>query len=264
MVFIRFSDVISGFLAKDRRNLSHGSSIVCVEELAAAAGPWAGSQELARSAGVAPERGISTHKRAFFAWPRSFEGHAQCAIVHPVRGGLQAGAARVFYNRLLPRGLLAIAACVLAAMPACSHRRPPASAVRAGDPAIVRQLLSGFYGVESKNYRWTAGEFSVALRPPPGEGGTLKLEFFIPGAQIDAIGPMTLTADVDDYELDCKTYTAGGMYTYTREVPAEALESNLVVVHFAFDKVAKPSERDARQLGAVFSSAGLYPRLYPR
>jgi hypothetical protein len=149
---------------------------------------------------------------------------------------------------------------VLAATLACSHRKPPASAVSAGDLSHAGQLVSGFYGVESKKYRWTAGDFSVALRPPPGTGSTLRLDLFIPGAQIEKIGPMTLTADVDGYELDCKTYTAGGMHTYTREGPPEALESNLVMVHFAFDKVARPSDTDARQLGAVVSSVGLYPR----
>ena len=41
-----------------------------------------------------------------------------------------------------------------------------ASMVATADPHAAAQLLTGFYGIEQNSWRWTAGRFSVVLRPP--------------------------------------------------------------------------------------------------
>ena len=43
---------------------------------------------------------------------------------------------------------------------------PLSSTIATADPRAAAQLVSGFYGVEQNSWRWTAGQFSVLLRPP--------------------------------------------------------------------------------------------------
>jgi hypothetical protein len=156
---------------------------------------------------------------------------------------------------------LAAALLSLAILPACTERRKgPASVIEMSDPSTVGQLTEGFYGLEGNKWRWTAGQFSVFLQPPPGaddKGGYLQLAFFIPGDQLAKIGPMKLTASVEDLDLEGQTITQGGFLTYSRAVPAEALKSNLVRVYFSFDKSYLPGNGDARSLGAVVSKVSL-------
>jgi hypothetical protein len=154
-----------------------------------------------------------------------------------------------------------VAAALSPALTGCAQRRRgPASVIDMSDTSTAGQLIAGFYGVEEKKWRWTAGQFSVVLQPPPGadeRGGNLQLAFFVPGEQLAKIGPMTLTASVEDQELGAQTFTQGGFLTYSREVPAAALKSNLVRVDFSFDKSYSPGNGDARVLGAVVSKIGL-------
>lgn len=148
-------------------------------------------------------------------------------------------------------------------LPACQRpRRDPASVVEASDASVSNQLTAGFYGIEENRYRWTAQAFSVALRPPFGadeKGARLQLQLFIPDSQIEKLGPMTLTADVDGEDLAPETISKPGAITYSRDIPASALQSNLVEVHFSFDKSARPGNGDSRELAAVVSKVGLLP-----
>jgi hypothetical protein len=155
---------------------------------------------------------------------------------------------------------LAAAALTLWLAGCTPRRKGPASVIDMSDTSTAGQLTAGFYGVEEKKWRWTAGQFSVVLQPPPGsdeKGGYLQLAFFVPGEQLAKIGPMALSASVDDHELGAQTITQGGFLTYSREVPAAALKSNLVRVDFSFDKSYSPENGDARTLGAVVSNITL-------
>src|SRR5216684_391037 len=93
---------------------------------------------------------------------------------------------------IMPRTLRLVAALLLilalAAMPGCRRRkRPvlealpeadtqstlgntsgstPGSIVVMSDPRSSGQIVNGFYGIENQSWRWTAGKFSVLLRPP--------------------------------------------------------------------------------------------------
>jgi hypothetical protein len=68
---------------------------------------------------------------------------------------------------------------------------------------------------------------------------------------------MTLSTDVDGYTLPPETFTKGGGHTYSRDVPRDALRSNLVPVIFSFDKSSLPTEADGRELAAVITSIDL-------
>jgi hypothetical protein len=139
-------------------------------------------------------------------------------------------------------------------------RKDPVSVVYTGDPSRAKQLVGGFFAIEAKSWRWTGRKFVVTLLPPPGseqKGAKLRLHFAIPESQIAKIGPMTLSADVDDYSLAPETYSKGGEYFYTRDIPANLLRTNLIPVIFTFDKASPPTSSDERELGAVVSLIAL-------
>lgn len=158
--------------------------------------------------------------------------------------------------------LLFVAFAVLWA-PACHIVKGPACVLEMGDPRTANQLLSGFYGIEMHAWRWTAHEFSVALKPPPGaaqRGSRLKLDLFIPKVLIQELGPMTLAANIDGHALKREKYLSSGTHAYWRDIPAEVLDTNVVIVTFCFDKSLPPVGMNGRELGAVVSHVGLSPK----
>lgn len=141
----------------------------------------------------------------------------------------------------------------------CHRVSEPASDIKTADLTKSNQLLSGFWQVEG-SWRWTAREFSLALRPPDGadtRGATVQLTLYLPDSQLKALGPMTLTGFVDGKPLGSQTFTTGGVQVYSREVPKEALATNILPMQFSFDKAASPLTTDGRELGAVLSGAAL-------
>jgi len=137
-----------------------------------------------------------------------------------------------------------------------------ASSLQMGDTASGNQLLDGFHAVESGAWRWTARRFSAALGRPAGaqqKGARLVLRFFLPDTQIDRLGPMTLSADIDGYPLGARTFAEPGNYEYSATVPAEALRANPVAVNFRFDKAGHGRQNDIRELAAVAMSIALEP-----
>jgi hypothetical protein len=136
----------------------------------------------------------------------------------------------------------------------------PVSAINVADSKGANQLIAGFHGVESKKWRWTTRKFIVALKPPEGaekKGAELRLHLFIPAHEIETLGSITLTADAAGYPLDPETFSEAGSYTYAREVPSDALATNILPFKFSFDKAMKPSKTDGRELGAVVTWVGL-------
>jgi hypothetical protein len=128
------------------------------------------------------------------------------------------------------------------------------------DISAANQLTAGFYGLEENRWRWTAQTFSVLLETPPGadeKGGRLQVQLYVPDNQLRDLGPMKLMVDVDGHGLPPGTFAQEGIATYSRDVPAAALQSNLVQVTFTFDKAARPGNGDSRILGAVVSRVAL-------
>jgi hypothetical protein len=157
------------------------------------------------------------------------------------------------------RRVSAVAAAILVSILAVSaggcnrHRRvltseeAPAleSVVAMADPHAATQLAAGFYGVEQNSWRWTAGRFSVLLRPPraaAANGAVLELKFTIPEASIAKLKAVTLSASVNGTALAPETYTQPGGFTYSRDVPAKLLAGDVARVDFSLDKAIPPSE----------------------
>jgi hypothetical protein len=138
-----------------------------------------------------------------------------------------------------------------------------ASMVAVADPHVASQLVSGFYGVEQNSWRWTAGRFSVLLRPPrtaAANGAVLQLKFSLPDAAMSKMKAVSLSAYVNGTALAPESYTQAGQFVYIRDVPASLLAGDVSRVDFALDKTVPPSGTDQRELGLVVSLVGFQPK----
>jgi len=134
------------------------------------------------------------------------------------------------------------------------------SELKMADVAYAPQLLDGFYTIEAGAWRWTAKNFTVLLKAPPGSersGAELVLKLFFPDTQLHRLGPMTLSADVGGYALPKRVFSQPDTQTYSASVPSEALRSGFVAVNFRFDKAFTNATGDLRELGAVATSVAL-------
>ena len=114
--------------------------------------------------------------------------------------------------------------------------------------------------MENDQWRWTKQQFSVALKPPDGaeqRGATLDLNIYLPDSQIESLGPMTLFARTGEFDLAPETFSKGGTYIYSREIPKDALATSLLPVEFRFDKATAPLTGDGRQLAAIITNIEL-------
>jgi hypothetical protein len=169
--------------------------------------------------------------------------------------------------------LAALAVCL--AMAGCKSRQKVkvqateeeapslATTVHTADPRVSAQLISGFYGIEDNAWRWSAGKFSVLLRPPrtaAQRGAILQLKFALPDAIIGPLKSVSLGATVNGTKLPAETYTKSGEYTYSQDVPPNLMAGEAVKVEFAMDKALAPSGADQRELGLVVSVVGFEPK----
>jgi hypothetical protein len=136
-----------------------------------------------------------------------------------------------------------------------------ASTVNMDDPRQAAQLLNGFYAIEGKS-RWTARNFSVLLKAPSGSdqtGAALSLQLYIPDAQVQKLGAMTLSADAGRFQLPTSTFSRSNAYTYSAHLPAQALRSGFAAVNFRLDKSSIGLNGDQRELGVVVTAVSLAP-----
>lgn len=134
------------------------------------------------------------------------------------------------------------------------------SVVPMDDSNAGAQLVRGFYPLEGGPWRWTAGRFSVILRPPPGAaqfGARLELKLNIPEVAFRQLGAMTLSATADGKPLAPEKYAAAGDYVYARDVPAAALGGDSVSFEFATDKAIPAGKIEKRELALIVTSVGL-------
>ena len=164
-------------------------------------------------------------------------------------------------------------ACLALAPAACKRKKlrvqtdeeapRVSSMIHMADPRAASQLVSGFYDIEGNAWRWTAGKFSVILRPPRGaeqKGATLRFRFAVPEVVFQKLGKQTLTATVDGLALAPEPFKQPGEHTFTREVPGSKLAGETVRVDFALDKFLPATGTDSRDLGVVASSVALEPK----
>jgi hypothetical protein len=131
------------------------------------------------------------------------------------------------------------------------------------DEKASPQLLEGFYGLEDKSWRWTAGHFGVLLSTPPGaaqDGAVLKIQLSIPKPLIDRVKTTTLTAELGGTKLSPESFTQSGSFVFTRDVPAKLLGEESVRVDFSLDRFLPAGAVDGRELGLVVTSIGFEPQ----
>jgi hypothetical protein len=170
-------------------------------------------------------------------------------------------------NTLLTLALIATTACRGKHNRATVQNEEPtdaspriASSLKMGDAAAPTQLLRGFYGLEGGAWRWTAGIFSVLLRPPVASaqrGATLTFAFSIPEILIQKLNTVTLTAAVGATKVKSETYSKPGSYTFSADIPPDQLAKESITVDFALDKSLSAGSVDQRELGVVATSAAL-------
>jgi hypothetical protein len=134
------------------------------------------------------------------------------------------------------------------------------TAVNMGEPKAGKQLLTGFYDIESNAWRWTGKDFSVSLRPPVGaaaQGATLVFDLTVPQVVIDSIHNVTVSASVNGTALAPETYSHEGQFEYKRDLAPGLLAGPSVRVDFHLDKVMAPANGDRRQLGVIARSVAL-------
>ena len=165
----------------------------------------------------------------------------------------------VFTRRAAVLGIVAVAL-----LAGCRRKeKGMSSMINVADPSTATQLVSGFHAVEQNSWRWTMKKFSVVVKPPQGsdqKGATLRLKIFVPDDQINRLGPITLSCDVNGTQLEPETFSKPGDTMYSRPVPPEALKGSSVKINFALDKARQPDGVDGRELGVVASLVGLQPR----
>ena len=138
-----------------------------------------------------------------------------------------------------------------------------ASLIRMSDPRAAPQLLKGFYNIEEKSWRWTMGQFAVALRPPRNaalNGATLHFKFTLPEAVLAKVKTVSISASVNGTPLSRETYTQPGEFDYARDVDAKLLAGDAVNVEFTLDKFIPAGAVETRELGVIATSVGFEPK----
>ena len=169
---------------------------------------------------------------------------------------------------------LAVLLCVLAG-PGCKRRDPVRlqetdegtpvllSTLQMADPKAAIQLLEGFHAVEHDRWRWTAGKFSVTLKPPAGaeqKGATLVVNFAIPEPVLTQLKSTTLTASIGATQLGSATYSSAGDHAFKADVPPSAFRAEAVTVDFSLSNFLPAGTSDKRELGVVMSVISLEPK----
>jgi len=134
------------------------------------------------------------------------------------------------------------------------------SVLMMGDPKAEPQLVKGFHSIEAGAWRWTAKDFTVALRPPFGasqKGAKLTVKLTVPPPTIEKLKSVSLSCNIGGSTLAPETYTTAGDYLYVRDVPADVMAGDTVRVDFPLDKAIPPGGGDIRELGIVVLSIGL-------
>ena len=134
------------------------------------------------------------------------------------------------------------------------------SSFRVNDPGAPAQLVKGFSGLESGTWRWTAGNFSVLLKTPPGSsqsGATLTLALVVSNDVLTVVRTQTLTASIGGKTLKSEKYTTAGNHTFTADVPAASLTGDTVTIDFSVDKPLPPGPADRRELAVITTAIGL-------
>jgi len=139
-------------------------------------------------------------------------------------------------------------------------KAPLVATLKMADPSAKAQLAKGFYQLEANAWRWTAGDFSVVLKTPPGaaqKGATLTLTLSASDAVLKQVHSQTLTAAIGATTLKSEKYVDPGAHTFTADIPAASLAGDTVTIDFSLDNSLPPSPSDQRELGVIVTTVGI-------
>ncbi len=137
---------------------------------------------------------------------------------------------------------------------------PLVSSLKMNAPSAKEQLTKGFYQLEAGAWRWTAGNFTITLKTPPGaaqKGATLTLNLVASASVLQQVHSQSLTAAVGSQTLKTEKYLDAGAHTFTADVPASLLTGDTVAIDFSLDNSLPPSPADRRELGIIATAASL-------
>ena len=90
-------------------------------------------------------------------------------------------------------------------------------------------------------------EFAVDLAPPlhANERGA-QLVVKLDGSRrlLQKVASVQLSASIQGYNSEPQTFSKSGQYTYTRDVPADRLQDDVVRIDFAVDHSLPPTDTD--------------------
>ncbi|HEY4084998.1 MAG TPA: hypothetical protein VGM43_03630 [Bryobacteraceae bacterium] len=144
--------------------------------------------------------------------------------------------------------------------PAAAPGTQLVSSLKMNAPTAKEQLTKGFFQLESGAWRWSAGNFTITLKTPPGaaqKGATLTLNLVASGSVLKQVHSQSLTAAIGSKPLKTEKYVDAGAHTFTADVPASLLTGDTVAVDFSLDNSLPPSAADRRELGVIVTAASL-------
>jgi len=141
-----------------------------------------------------------------------------------------------------------------------SVKAPLVSSLKMSDPGAKEQLVKGVYALENGMWRWTAGNFTIVLKTPPGaaqKGATLTLNLSAAEAVLKDLHSQSLSAAIGAKTLKREKYLDPGAHTFTADVPAALLSGDTVAIDFSLDNSLPPGPTDRRELGVIITAASL-------
>jgi hypothetical protein len=82
---------------------------------------------------------------------------------------------------------------------------------------------------------------------------------YLPPVQIQKLGAIRLTANLNGHALPARAFSAPGGYVYSAEIPAQFLGVPLVTANFSLNKAVTNMKNDPRELGTVVTAIALEP-----
>jgi len=132
--------------------------------------------------------------------------------------------------------------------------------INTADVLFAPQLLSGFYHVEARSWRWTKPTFAVALKPPrkAAKGVVLLMQYSLPPPALHQLQEVTISASVDGIPLPPEKCNQTGLLDFRRDIPPDAIAGKSgVKVEFTVSPHLKPTADDERELGLIVHNIGL-------
>jgi hypothetical protein len=118
------------------------------------------------------------------------------------------------------------------------------------DPAWRVRLGAGWHDLEDQSWRWTGRRFSFSVYlDQPACVRRLELDFIVPPAQLDRLGPITAACRVNGVQLASYLVSTPGRHTYAQAVRASV--ASMFEIQFELDKAYGPAEADLRELGVL-------------